>query len=120
MSTLRVEQSRQLYDKTMNRTVFVKITRENIDNASAYDNQPGESKTWVFGDEYKEDPPLNEATIVFENNNGILTIDGVHEMYNGGTRSRKVKRSKQSKKRYTTRRRRSSKRQSRKMNKRRK
>ena len=119
MSTLRVEQSRQLYDKTMNRTVFVKITRENIDNASAYDNQPGESKTWVFGDEYKEDPPLNEATIVFENNNGILTI-AVHEMFDGGTRSRKVKRSKQSKKRYTTRRRRSSKRQSRKMNKRRK
>ena len=54
MSTLQVGQSRQLYNKNTDtdRIVFVEITAENIDDASAYDIQSGESKTWVFGDEY--------------------------------------------------------------------
>ena len=115
MSALQVGKKFKLYNKETKNRVFVEITAENIEQATAYNNLPGESKTWVFEDEYTGAlNDLLEATIVFNTIDGIVTITDVQIMYNGGTRSRKVKRSKQSKKRFTTHRRRSSKRKVRK------
>jgi hypothetical protein len=120
---IRVNEKRGLMNDNGDIYFYFEVTQANVDNVNRYDLQ--EEKKLIFTDivtpEDIERDHLIQVHVEFTENPVNRQLDIITlPIRNGGTRSRKVKKSKPSKKRSATRRRRSSKRQSRKINKRRK
>ena len=118
--SIAVGEKRQIYKPNTNERFCVEITEDNINSIQRYENQDKTDDDWRFGDVCGEnmqnlgDNGVNSyyyATISFEVIDRVLvpTLSQTNQ-YDGGRRSRNVKKSKTSnKKRPTARRRRSSK-----------
>ena len=123
MATIRVGENRQIYKPKTNERFCVTITEENIVQIQQYELQDKSDDDWRFGDVCDEnmqnlgnngENSYNYATILFTDIDGRLVPTlSQNNQYDGGRRSRKVKKSKSSKKRPTRRRRSSKARKSR-------
>ena len=106
--TITVGENRGIIPKGgENPKLYFIVTVENVENVNKYDTKDVKYKEWLFTDamtnEVIQDQEYTAAILNFTETDGDLKMDVDMMRNGGGRRTRKVKRSKSSKKRPTRR-----------------